>query len=203
MIQLAEKRMKEILQEQGISILGIRVIPRNESKICVRKNGRLVDIPCLYLLTGEAEYNLFQQEAYKNIAVSAWQKAVRESGLASDEYYDSDMHIGASNMHRKYLEEFARGRKRQIREYLYKTLHGEPWRIYASSTPGVYIVYETEDYKKLEIESCGEKLAEDIRKMAGEYVKQQYGAEIPCWLSVEFLHPEMEGYNGYGLSRED
>ena len=44
---------------------------------------------------------------------------------------------------------------------------------------------------------------EDIRAMAAEYVRKQYGPDIPCPFSVRLWHPGMEGYNGYGMSRED
>jgi len=98
---------------------------------------------------------------------------------------------------------FAREQKTQIGRYLYKTLRREPWMIYASSSPGVNIIYETEDYKELKIEERREKLSEDICRMAAEYVKEQYGEDIPCLLSVRFYHPEQKGFNGYGLSRED
>ena len=203
MIQLAEKRMKEILREQGLSILGIRVVPRNESDIVVKREGTYVSIPLLYLMTGEDEYNRFRQEGYSNITLPAWREAVRETGLPFDDYYDNEMHIGADNVHREYYEMFAREQKTQIGRYLYKTLRREPWMIYASSSPGVNIIYETEDYKELKIEERREKLSEDICRMAAEYVKEQYGEDIPCLLSVRFYHPEQKGFNGYGLSRED
>lgn len=214
MLQLAEKRMVRMLKDElGMSVLGIRIVSRSESIIHTGVNGNHIRIPCLYLLMAEDEYNksldtpdsrrteILKDEIRKKI-IPVWLKVIRETGLSPENYYDNSMQIGAINVDRRYYTEFARSQKEQIREYLNRHLHQEPWQIYASSQPGVNIVYKTEDYISLQIEEWQDELTEGIRKLAEEYVRRKYGY-VPCVLSVRFYHPRMVGYNGYGMARED
>lgn len=215
MIPSAENEMIRLLQEaQGITILGIEVTPRSESIIHVSRDGGHMKIPCLSLLLGEDDYSRLQsagaiafngvlQANFRTAVLSAWQQTVRETKLPAAEYYDDDMQLTALNLHRQYYEAFARSRKEQVRQYLINALGKAPRNIYASSLPALNIVYETADYGALGIENRKSKLEEDICALAAEYVRNQYGPDIPCPFSVKIWHPGMEGYNGYGMARED
>lgn len=214
MIQQAEKRMVQMLKsELGIEIIGIRIVSRNESIISISRDESHIRIPCLYLLMAEDEYNKILDtpdsrrteilnDEIRNKVIMVWLKVIRETGLSPENYYDNAMQIGTTNVDRRYYTEFARTQKAQIRDYLVKKLHTGPRDVYASSLPGVSIVYETDDYIRLKIDECQDELTEGIRKMAEEYVRKKYGY-VPCVLSVWFYHPGMAGYNGYGLARED
>jgi hypothetical protein len=61
------------------------------------------------------------------------------------------------------------------------------------------IVYETNDFTSLGIESKAAALGKEISDMAVAYVKEKYYETMEPLFYVRFCHPGMKDYNGYYL----
>ena len=94
-------------------------------------------------------------------------------------------------------------KKEDVNRYLIQRLKTGPKKIYAESSPGINIIYESDDYNRLNIDSLKDELKAHIIEMAKESIERSCGQGIECNLNVKFWHPLMKGYNGYWLARED
>ena len=108
------------------------------------------------------------------------------------------MYIHASDFEQKCFYDFVSGRQKEIVELLNSRLGGRPERVYPA-LEGVNIVYTKADYEALEIETKAESLREEIYAMADRYMCEKYQQKINNVSYIRFMHPEMPGYNGYGL----
>ena len=201
------KAMKETMD---MNIVGVRFTKRSESYFSAGQNNRLV--PYLKLLAlgksyddliGEpARMGLVDESRYLEIR-TLWRESLDRDAQDFTDWYDKKMYIGVDRYDDMVFSEFAYEHKAEVMDYLVKKLGRTPRDIYAASSPGINIVYETAYYNKLMIEYKKDNMIHDIIDMAKQFVRDKYGDGIACNLYVRFWHPEMEGYSGYGLSRQD
>lgn len=133
-----------------------------------------------------------------------WREYLVAKGADLEACYDTKMYIGASYFDKHCYADFAYGQKDKVQDYLRNTLGTQPRNVYASSKPGVNIVYETEDYERMNLGDAdkSDKVRNAITDMARTYVEDKFGP-IEFHFDVAIWHPKMQGYNGYGLARED
>lgn len=154
-------------------------------------------------IMGEPERMGLCNEKYASEIKGIWRLICEKHGMDLDEFYDANMYIGAERFETLCFVSFAYEQKELVRKYLIQNLNKEPRDIYASSMPGINIVYETKDYKLLSIEREQTKLADGIKRLAMDYVRGITPIVTDCNLHISFFHPAMANYNGYGLARQD
>lgn len=103
-------------------------------------------------------------EKYVSEIKGIWRLLCEKHGMDLDEFFDANMYIGAERFETLCFVSFAYEQKELVRKYLVQNLNKEPRDIYASSMPGINIVYETKDYKFLSIEREQTKLADGIER---------------------------------------
>lgn len=200
---------KEIKKKLNIDVPLTVIMLRSDSCFAVGKSRK---VPYLKLYTlndsyeqiiGESERLGLCSEEQKRMIVEVWHFICVKHNLNLDEYYDSKMYVGAGRFETMCFSAFAYTQKERVSDYLLKTLQIKPRDIFASSMPGVNIVYETADYERLNLEKKQEELSKKIKGLAIEYVHEIAPIVTECNLEVTFYHPKMENYNGYGLARQD
>ena len=201
------KAMKESL---NLNIAEVSFDRRSDSFFSAGEDSRVV--PYLRLmalgksydeLIGEPERMGLVDESRVPEIRTLWRETLDRNAEDYNEWYDELMYIGIGRYDDLCFSKFAYEHKDEVFNYLVKRLGKPPKAVYASSSPGINIVYETADYKTLMIEYKQDNMIYDIKEMAKQFVKKEYGGEIVCNLHVKFWHPEMQGYSGYGLSRQD
>lgn len=200
---------KELKNNLNIDVALTEIMLRSDS--CFRVNGG-ESVPYLTIYTlgdsyeqmiGMPEHMGLCDEKAKSKIIQIWRSVCIKYGLRLAEYYDSRMYVGITRFETLCFSSFAYTKKEVVQEFLLHTLHIKPRNIYASSMPGINIVYETKDYKQLNI---GEKqvwLANEIKELAIKYVSEYTPMVKECNLRITFYHPEMKTYNAYGLARQD
>lgn len=195
----------------GIEAADVWIMKRSDSIFATEKKYRLV--PYLDIKAKQADYEkivcdyrpqgLVNEEYYKKIS-AVWLDHVSAKYEDYGEYYDPKMFIGTDCFDDECFEMFAREQKKLVEQYLKESLGKAPDRIYASSVPGIYIVYSTVDYLFLNLgkEERRNRIRDGIIGIARDHVEKKYGS-LTCNLEVKIYHPHMKEYNGYGLSRED
>ncbi|MBQ6734638.1 MAG: hypothetical protein IJR00_06995 [Lachnospiraceae bacterium] len=196
-------------EQAGLDFRLVRIIPRQKSIIVNRERIR---IPVLGMLTLGDTYEKMIHGT-KNASVSPsrsaellplWKKtAAHFWNNEMSEYYDSDMDLFVKRYEDICYMSFAYDQKRMVKDYLRERLPIPMHEVFASSAPGLHIVYGRAEYEKMRIGELQEELREEIREMARKYVASVYGFPMECDFSVTFWHREMENYNGYGLARQD
>lgn len=200
---------EEIKKKLNINVALTVITLRSDSYFVVGKSQK---VPYLKLYTlkdsyekiiGNPERMGLCSEEQKLKIMEIWYSICLKYNLNLDEYYDSKMYVGAERFETMCFSAFAYTQKEIVQDYLLKTLQTKPRDIFASSMPGVNIVYETADYERLNIEEKQEELSEKIKELAIDYVHEIAPIVTECNLKVTFYHPKMENYNGYGLARQD
>ncbi|MBR5969328.1 MAG: hypothetical protein IK016_03160 [Lachnospiraceae bacterium] len=120
-----------------------------------------------------------------------------------DAHYDPDTHPDGRRFEDVCFERFARTQKTMVKQFLKERLPVPPHRVFASSAPGLNIVYGKTEYEQMRIDELKDDLCAEITEIAKKYVESTYGFPMTCDFRVVFYHTEMEHYNAYGLSRED
>lgn len=195
----------------GIEAVDVWIMKRRDSFFAAGKKHKTV--PYLNIKVKHADYEKIicdyrpqgqVNEEYSQKILAVWLDYVSAKYEDYQEYYDPRMYIGTDCFDDECFEMFAREQKQLVKQYLERFLGKAPDKIYASSMPGIYIVYSTLDYMFLNLGNDGlrNKVRDGIIGLAREHVEKQYG-ELTCNLDVKFYHPRMKEYNGYGLSRED
>ena len=197
---------------RGIEAVEVTIMKRGSSSFSREKNGDHVRVPYLRINARGASYReIIESEAmglvndgYYEKILPVWHEYLQSKNADMDECYDADMYIGASYYDKLCYCDFAYGQKEKVKEYLWASVGKTPRDLYASTLPGLNIVYETADFKKLKLNDPEriEKIKNDIFNMAREFVEDNYGpAEFH--FNVTVWHPKMQCYNGYGMARED
>ena len=202
----------QVLKERlGIEAVSITIMKRSDSVFTVA--GKNKQVPYLKIKVKQPYYEkivcdhkpqgLVNEEYFEKIR-TVWFEYSSGKYVDYKEYYDSKMYIGTSCFDDECFTRFARENKQIIEQYLLKTLGKAPAKIYASSMPGINIVYSTADFELLNLKDDQKrnKACDGIIGLARESVGKEYGP-LTCRLDIRFYHPEMKEYNGYGLSRED
>jgi len=204
-----EEFKEEIKQKLNVDVALTEITLRSDSCYGVGKSQK---VPYLRLYTLKDSYEqiignpermgLCDEEQKRKIA-EIWRFICVKHNLNLDEYYDSNMYVGAERFETMCFSAFAYTQKESVGDYLLKALQTKPRDIFASSMPGVNIVYETADYERLDLENKQEELSKKIKELAIEYVYKIAPIVTECNLKVTFYHPKMKTYSGYGLARQD
>lgn len=119
------------------------------------------------------------------------------------EFYDKDMYIGVGSWEKICYMEYVYKHTDEVRECVIETTGAIPKNVYAASTPGINIVFETKEYRRHRIRRSEDKLIANIRLLADRYVQDKYKCPIEGMLKVKIWTPDTEGYSAYGLARQD
>ena len=196
-----------VLEEKlGIRVSFVELIKRSNS--CFSTGKKI--IPYLRIsVIGEVYYELVTNpsqgllnDRYFAKVRDLWREYIESTGADIDDCYDSKMYIGISSFDNSCFAEFAKTQKARVEEYFVNRFGVRPKKIYSSSLPGITVVYEMSDYKSLELADKTPDIQKDIIEIAKDYVDRKYGP-LMCRLNVSIMHPKMDNYNSYGLSRED
>lgn len=177
------------------------IAPESDKKVPYLKLNALSDSYDRIIGTPE-RMGLVSSKMRKEILL-IWSETLYTDPGLKKAFFDPDMYIGTDRYETVCYSQFAYDHKNDVNAYLTEKLKKFPRSIYASKNPGINIVYETDDYDMLGIDEIKDELINDIIKMAKDSIREKLGCEIECSLSVKFWHPAMEGYNGYGLARQD
>lgn len=206
--------LKERAGKHGITICAVKILIRRDSCFAVGSKMQHRLVPYLKVITnGEKNYErlksshpntgLVKDEAAAVIR-QLWHDICVEMSLNLEQLYDEDMYIGVVQAEEIFYTYYARNCKQQVGAIVRNIIGCMPRDIYASSMPGVNLVFETADYQRFQVELKTKKLEEKIRESAKIVVQGLTGGvEVPCTLQVCCYHPGMPTYNGYGLARED
>ena len=203
----SEEFIADIQREYGLDIHHVEVTLRKNS--CIRAetaNGDSKVVPALniYFLDESFSKVIDDRKQLKTDMTDKIRKMWQEATIPYRQYLnkkeccDPHMYIHASDFEQKCFYDFVSGRQKEIVELLNSRLGGRPERVYPA-LEGVIIVYTKADYEALEIETKAESLREQIYAMADRYMCEKYQQKINNVSYIRFMHPEMPGYNGYGL----
>ena len=203
----SEEFIADIQREYGLDIHHVEVTLRKNS--CIRAetaNGDSKVVPALniYFLDESFSKVIDDRKQLKTDMTDKIRKMWQEATIPYKQYLnkkeccDPHMYIHASDFEQKCFYDFVSGRQKEIVELLNSRLGGRPERVYPA-LEGVNIVYTKADYEALEIETKAESLREEIYAMADRYMCEKYQQKINNVSYIRFMHPEMPGYNGYGL----
>ena len=193
----------------NIDVADATVLKRTDSYFAA-DNGKRV--PCLKIMTkgnsyerliGHPERMGLIDDSLREKVLEIYRESLDENDLEYSDYYDSMMYIEVSRYEKICYSDYAYNHKDEVEHYLKILIGKTPKSIYASSVPGLNIVYETEDYLSLKLEDRKDEIQGKIRNMADAFVEGKYGPGIKMDFKVTFWHPQMPGYNGYGLTRQD
>ena len=193
----------------NIDVVEATVLKRTDSYFAADKGKR---VPYLKLLAkgksyerliGHPERMGLIDDSSREKVLEIYRASLDRNDSEYSEYYDSKMYIGVSRYEEMCYSDYAYNHKNEVEHFL-KTLLGKtPKSVYASSAPGLNIVYDTKVYHSLKLEDRKNEIQGKIRDMADAFVEGKYGLGIKIDFEVKLWHPQMQGYNGYGLARQD
>lgn len=207
---------KSAAAAEGILILGVTVCPVSESHFVTRMGDKYVTIPVLNiyvageqadrLLTKRFDVSHSIDDAHKPRLIDMWQKVCLAHNVDTEQYSGQHTHISVVTVEHLKCDHVIRRREciAEVERYLARSCIRPVRNIYCSSSPAYNIVFTTENYAANNIENRKNQLSEDIRSIILPYFREAcHGMELPFMLKVNFWHPEMPNYNGYGLARQD
>ena len=202
--------ISKLKEKLDLNIADIEVMNLKESCFIAPKSDKKVPYLKLFAVSdsyeriiGEPERMGLVNKKVRSDILSLWSDCVMDCHEEENGFFDDQMYIGVNRYETVCYARFAYDHKNEVNSYLVKRLNKAPRDIYASSAPGINIVYETNDYNDLGIENIKDELISNIIKMAKDSVRASIGCDVECSLSVKFWHPKMEGYHGYYLARQD
>ncbi len=203
----SDKFVSDARSEYDLDIHHIEVTSRKNSCISVDTDngkGRLVPVLDIYFMDDSFQKLVDERKRLKTDVSDKLRKLWQETTilfreyLNKQEYCDPQMYIHASDFEQKCFYDFITNKQTEITELLKNRLGVLPERLY-TALEGINIVYTTADYTALELETRADGLREEICALADRYIVEKYRQSIMNVSYVRFLHPEMPGYNGYGL----
>jgi len=207
-----EQLIVDFLKSIGISAYGIRYTKRSKSCFCVggEKSHRIV--PYLKLFVYEISYEDVIHE-HRNLGLAKEEIADRVRDFVSkitmgmeerEEYYDPAMYVGVNSWERQCYGDFVYNHKDMIERVVFSIVGIFPHRVYASSTPSVNIIFQSFDYNRRSIGKYKSQIESEVKLKADKFVEEKYGTGLSKDVfEVNLWNPDMEGYNGYGLARQD
>lgn len=205
--------LKGYLNSIGLRAVLIYVNKRKTSSVAAKgkKKNEYKTVPTLTVFADRKSYKefigepermgLLREDIAKEV-VREWEKLCRKYNTPIDEDYDEDMYICLLNYELAILDTVIRKNKPMAENMVYKFSKVMPRDVYASSRPSFEIVFhKEEDYIKASeyFDSIVLHIEEEIMSQAVKY--QDSFSEKP--FIINFWHPKKQGYNGYGIARED
>ena len=208
------REFAQVLKDKlGIETGAVTVIMRKDSCYSVEVSWKKYrDVPYLdinaklpsfeKIICEYRPQGLANKEYHEKI-LALWLEYVSAKYEDYSEYYDPQMYIGVNCFDDLCYERFAREEKQRVLRYLIGALGKAPEKIYASSEPGISIVYSTFDYMRLRLNIASVKasICDGVIDLAKEYAQKKYGP-LTCRLNVKIIHTRSKEYD-YFLSRED
>ena len=205
---------KSRAKEKGIEICAVLLTKVKDSCYAVRRGTFTERVPYFKIyVRGEELYDKLKSEHPNDGLVNneteillkdLWLSVCKEKNMELEQIYDPKMYVGVSRVEEMLYTYFARNYKLQILDIIKSIIGCAPRSLYASSLPGINIVFQEDIYERYKVAEKEKKLVEKIEALAFKTVKAiTDGVEVDCVLQVKCWHPKMQGYNGYGLARED
>lgn len=207
---------KAALAEEDIRIMGTTVCPASESHFVTSVEGKYVDIPSMSIYAaGDVSKRLVKDRydlshpvvsPYEQRISDIWRSVCIKHGVDTEQYCGVKLSVSVVTVEHLMCDCVIRRREciSEVEQILARRCIRQPRNIYCSSIPAYNIVFTKENYDIADIDSIKEKLTEEIRGAILQYFKNACsGFALPFMLEVHFWHPEMQGYNGYGLARQD
>ena len=199
--------VKRVQEECGLLVHHVEAASRKKSCMSVEtRNGRIKQVPVLSVY--------FMDESYRKAADDRgslsdglseqlrkiWQETTIPYGLYLNrkDYCDSGMFIRAVYFEQRCFYDYITNRQSEITALLKSRLGVSPEKLYPAHE-GLSIVFSKSDYIEHGIEAEAESLKQEIAAQADRYITGKYHEKIGNASYIRFLHPEMPGYNGYGL----
>ncbi len=152
--------------------------------------------PCMGLLAEDMAKEVRQ----------VWQRLCEQYACNSESCCDENMYIFLESIHQSVFDRALRDCKQEIQLFLTRCLQMpiDKVKIYVNSQPSCNMVFASqEDYRRSSV--LFGKVESGIRKIIysrAEQLLKNISLEENV-LQIVFWHPDMAGYNGYGLARED
>lgn len=207
---------KASLSAEGMHITGVTVRPISESHFVTRVNGNHVKIPSMSiyaigkesarLVTKQNDFSHPVADEHKQKICDIWRSVCIKHDVDTEQYCGVDMHISVVTVEHLLCDHVLRRKEciSEVERYLARSCIRPVRNIYCSSSPAYNIVFTTENYAANNIENRKERLSAEIRSIILPYFREAcHGTELPFMLKINFWHPEMPNYNGYGLARQD
>ena len=200
-----------IKNELGIKLHHIKIMRRSNSMYAVKTKDSHRRVPYFDMYVYASSYDSVIGE-YRNMGLASKEIAGKiidfigkldATGFDREECYDPEMYVGVHCWDWFCYCDYVYGNKPEIEKLIFEILPVEA-RVYSASLPGVNIVYETEDYVNYKIEEYEERIKAAIIKAADEFVLDKYSESLSNeGFYVGIWHPKKNGYNGYGIARQD
>ncbi len=207
---------KAALAAEGINIIGVTVRPISESHFVTRVDGQLVKIPSMSiyaigeesarLVTKQCDFSHPVADEHKQQICDIWRRVCLQHGVDTEQYCGVDMHISVVIVEHLLCDHVLRRKEcvAEVERLLARRCIRPVKSIYCSSSPAYNIVFTAENYLANDIENRKEQLSAEIRSLIlPHFIEACHGMELPFMLKINFWHPEMPNYNGYGLARQD
>ncbi len=207
---------KRMLSDEGINVIGVTIDPASNSHFVTRIDGSLVNIPVLGLYAvGEDAYCLMSStrdiscipdDIHIEQINTIWWDCCERNCVDLSEYCGAGAYISVKLTEGVLYNHAIRTAecRAEVADAVFRISRKHPRRVYCSSAPSYNIVMEMEDYLSANIDAKTDDLTSEIRKIAERHVgSMSRGYSLDNCLSVNFYHPKMPEYNGYGLARED
>lgn len=131
-----------------------------------------------------------------------WKDLCAKYGYDIKQLYDNKMYVRLDNAQAFVTTYIIRNLKLKVASLVLGLAHVRPRYVYASSMPSYNIVFDNEaDYSKSE--KYFDIIKNEIQKMVAVKCRQYLGSTAENILKINYWHPSLKGYNGYGLARED
>ena len=221
-LNLARERqqLKDALMDESIPVSDVELTTRRDSYFAVAdEDGVHTTVPVLRI--GVSSHIRYMELGLGEITGSwglddARTKKVRELWKAQlanwnryeehpdfGNYYDDRMYILFYDQEVTDIARCVRRQKEELGRRISVMGLTEIEAIYSSSQPGYNVVYASgELYAKAENGGDFERVRQAALNLLAENLPG-YQKSIDTLLGMQFLHPEMEGFNEYGLARED
>lgn len=207
---------KHALSQEGINIIGVTVTPSSESHFVRNVNGEYFPIPILNLYAfGDDGYRIKKLKndvsgvidpCYDEKVNGIWRTVCEQYNVDTDLYcgIGACIYVGiaegimCSNVIRSSVC------ISEVRNTLLRLCGRQPINIYCSTLPSYNIVFSQSDYIAADIDGKKELLTQAVCDIVKPHLKEAcHGADVTMPLKVNFFHPQMTGYNEYGLARQD
>lgn len=205
-VMLIDSFITRVKKELGFDIKYVRIVQRKDSHSLENREYGVVPYlnlfpvreTCEKLWDGPHNTDYSKMDGIKTI----WRECVEQSEVIKSEYYDKKMHFTIQCFENMCYESYARYHKYEVENYFLRRFKLRPKAILASSVPSLNIVFETEDYERLDLAHFESSIQKDIKAMADRCVESHYG-HLDCDFKVNIYHPKKAGYSSYGMYRED
>lgn len=205
---------KSKAKDKGFEICMVQITMLKDSCYAVKRGDFHERVPYLRIyVNGEENFEKVRKENINQGLVNKeseiilrdlWLEVCKEKNLDMKQVYDPQMYVGVGRVEETLYTYFARKYKPQIQTIIENIIGCAPRDLFASSMPGINIVFEQETYERYQVAAKEKVLEEKLKDLAIKTVKAiTNGMEVKGNLHVKCWHPKMQGYSGYGLARED